>query len=765
MIKVNHLQTEITEKLLKGLRKEDKGDLFNALDNILLVKRLIHPDRKRAKDLERDSRGRIIVDITDPHYFEGMDYFRPAALHFKKHGVYTNLPPNSHPMSEYYKFWTEETRRCREGYLREHDGEWITGYHYWYLNYSPILLTEEDVVEDGTPLGGAMRVKDFPHFWDGDYMFFHYMDQGRALGKHGNCLKTRGRGYSFKGRSNLAKVFVLGDKNEKSKSEQSAFAIANEKEFLIKDGILNKFVDNINWSAEHTPWPRSRLKDSLNDMAWQMGYKDKVSQRNKGTLNEVMGVSLKNDPQKARGKRGPLILWEEMGKFPGLLTAWQVARPSVEDGGFAFGMMVAFGTGGTDAADFSAAEELYYNPEGYNIYSLPNVYDFGTEGGEARCAFFHPEYLNRKGFYDEDGNSDVVGCLLEVYKKRALVKYGSSDPNAIVQEKAERPIVPQEAIMRKEGSIFPVMDIKEKLAEIGSDESKFVSAHYVGDLYTTGDGGIKWRMNHDLFPIRDYPLKDENRLRKEGAVEIFQHPIKVTDGRIPWLRYIMGVDPIDDDYSTTDSLGSAFVFDRFNDVIVAEYTGRPATANAFYEIVYRLARYYNALINYENDKKGLFTYFTHRQALNLLSDTPQILKDMEYIKDPRMYGNKAKGTNSSKNVNAWGRRLQADWMRDIAAGETNTYTDPETGEEIERIPLMNLQKIRSIAYLKETVTWNPDGNFDRISAMGMCMILREELAKFEAKETVRVNRGKSRDKFFQRMDNYNRSMAISKNIR
>ena len=485
MVAVNEFQTQITEDLLKGLRKEDRGDLFNALDSIVFVGNLISPNRKRAADLERDTKNRVVVDITNPHYFEDMDFFRPAALHFKKHGAYTNLPPNSHPMSEYYRFWAEEARRCREGYVRESDGEWITGYHYFYLNYSPILLTEEEV-EDGTPLGGAMRVKDFPHFWDGDYLYFHYIEQGRIKGKHGNCLKTRGRGYSFKGRGKLAKVFILGDRNLKSSKEQSAFAIANEKEFLIKDGILNKFVDNINWCAEHTPWPRSRLKDSLNDMAWQMGYKDRKTQRSKGTLNEVMGVSLKNDPQKARGKRGPLIEWEEMGKFPGLLTAWQVARPSVEDGGFAFGQMVAFGTGGTEGADFSAAEEMFYNPGGYNIYDLPNVYDFGTAGGESRCAFFHPEYLNRKGFYDKNGNSDVVGCLIEVFKKRALVKYGSSDPNAIVQEKAERPIVPQEAIMRREGSIFPVMDIKERLAEIGANESSFVAAHYVGDLYATG---------------------------------------------------------------------------------------------------------------------------------------------------------------------------------------------------------------------------------------------------------------------------------------
>ena len=54
--------------------------------------------------------------------------------------------------------------------------------------------------------------------------------------------------------------------------------------------------------------------------------RDRDNNRSKGVLNEVIGVSLKNDPQKARGKSGPLIIWEEMGKFPGLLQAWHHQR-------------------------------------------------------------------------------------------------------------------------------------------------------------------------------------------------------------------------------------------------------------------------------------------------------------------------------------------------------------------------------------------------------------------------------------------------------
>ena len=65
-------------------------------------------------------------------------------------------------------------------------------------------------------------------------------------------------------------------------------------------------------------------------MHWIIGYVNKDTGLPDGVRNEVLGVTLKDDPQKARGKRGPYILWEEMGKFPGLETAWLVAKPSVE---------------------------------------------------------------------------------------------------------------------------------------------------------------------------------------------------------------------------------------------------------------------------------------------------------------------------------------------------------------------------------------------------------------------------------------------------
>lgn len=111
---------------------------------------------------------------------------------------------------------------------------------------------------------------------------------------------------------------------------------------------------------------------------------------------------------------------------------------------------------------------------------------------------------------------------------------------------------------------------------------------------------------------------------------------------------------------------------------------------------------------------------------------------MEFIKGDSLFGNKAKGTSASKGVNAWGRKLQADWMISDAyvVGEEKEEVDAQ-GNKLETKRRKNLHTIRSVGYLKEAISWDPDINADRVSAMGMAMILREDRLKYESsrKET------------------------------
>lgn len=717
-MKFNKYQTELTDELLSSLPQEVQDDLLDVLNNIVFVRRLVDPNRPYAKDLKRDDRGRIVVDICNPHILENMDYFKQTAIHYEKYGVLTDLMPNGNPNSEYGKWLHTEIDRIWNGMVRPEDGEWITGDMYFYLNYCPIIQSK---VRKGTKQ--ADRITAMPEVWEGIYFRFHYLDQARNGGKYDNWvggkhaaeIAKRGCSKSYCMASLLAKLFICGE-NEESYKNVRGLITAYQKEYLNKDGTLNKFVDMIDFSAQHTEFPSRRLKDSLNDMSWKMGYKDLDTGTNKGSGNEVLGVSAKDDIDKIRGKRANRIFIEEYGNFPKIMEMYRILLPSVQEGDISFGMMYLAGTGGSENSDFAGALEMMYNPKGYNLYAIPNVFDKNSQGKQFTI-FFFGAYLNRKECYNKDGVSDVIKALIEILYNCYVIKYNSTDPTAITRTKAENPITIQDAIMRRDSTIFPVAYLNDRLSQI-TENKHILDDVWVGE-FSIRDGEVIFKPTPDNKAIRNFPHKD-NKL--EGAVEIFKMPEKDKNGKVYSNRYYAGTDPYDDDTSETLSLGSLFILDIWTDEIVLEYTGRPMFADEFYENCRRALLFYNAVCNYENNKKGLFSYFSKTNSLYLLTDTLEFLKDKDMVKGA-LYGNKTKGTVATQPVNSYARRCIRDWL--LKPIEVTKIGD--NGEIVETIPL--LFKICNKALLQELSLWNADGNFDRVSALGMLMLVREDVLR------------------------------------
>ena len=1104
----NEFQTPITEELRDSLVKEVWDEFMDIISNIEFIKRLISPERKRAKDLPRDSYGRIIVDICNPHILENMDYFRPAAIHYQHYGCYTKLMPNPNPKSEYGLWLAREVRRCLEGMVRPEDGEWIPGDMYFYLNYFPIIQTK---LRKGSKVGD--RVVDFPEVWEGVYWRFHYLYQARNGGlynnftgaKHAVEIASRGRaieinefvetpegrklwkdikigdslfgnnntttkvldipfagespcykitlrdgrtiiasdnhiwnvykrnskkpilkttldllneykhphkksarnpkgveyiysipsnngvefkevstqvdpytfglllgdgcfkhlscyytcktidfdiirqfipyqytkwkdkyayrihipdwidklkfydladkgseskfipkefkynsrrvrlsllqglmdtdghvstdgipifstvskilcqdivwlarslgyncsfkkhsaGYKKNGiykkckdvyvvriyggseifrlsrksnlvnyKSNYAKsrrdstriiniefvgtrqckcvtgdalddTFLIGDfiqtHNSKSYSIASIMCklfllgesftsldkvkctvTAYQKEYLIKDGILNKFIDGIDFCSKYTQFPRARLKSSLSDMQWVAGYLDKETNIPRGSQNEVLGVAVKDDIDKLRGKRSQRLFYEEFGAFPKFLDVWQTSLPNVQEGNVAFGMAYAIGTGGSEGSDFMGALEMINYPDGYNVYSLPNVYDKGNVGAK-RTIFFFPSYINSKGFYNQDGVSDVVGALIDEIKFRVKLKYNSSDPIQLTRRKAEYAFTIVDAIMRRDSNIFPSDKLNDRILELDSNPSS-LDDMWVGRLVQTKEGNIVFAPDADVKPILDFPHKD-NKI--EGAIHINKMPIKGSDGKIPWGRYIAGLDPYDDDVSDTMSLGAIYVLDLFTDELVCEYVGRPMFAEDFYETCRRILLMYNAKCLYENNKKGLFTYFSQHNCLYLLADVPEYLKDKDLVKG-NLYGNKVKGVNASQPIQTYGRGRIRDWL--LKPIKVLSKINIDGREEETEITINNINRCYYRALMKELAMWNPDGNFDRYDALLMLMLLREqELMLCGVKspsEVIGIDQPDylGNDEFFTRNYDYRFSKSIIKNI-
>lgn len=449
------------------------------------------------------------------------DKFRQAAIFFQQHGCYTLAPRGT---TDYNKYWEQETDRCINGYTAP-DGEGITGYNYFYLNYSPIMRLKEEEYTDreGNLRKRRQRILEFPSFWDYDYYYFCAIEQAELEGKHMAVLKCRQRGYSFKGGSMLVRNYMLipGSKN---------FAIASEQKFLIGDGLLTKAWQIMDFLDKHTAWAKQRLVSTR--MERTSGYKitdEFGKQTEQGYLSSITGITLKNDPERVRGTRAKLVLWEEGGKFPSLLDAWRIEQPSVEtDDGKAFGLMIAFGTGGTEGASFEGLKELFYKPKSYNVLSFPNIWDEGRENTE--CAFFVPAYSNLESFDDDgnqvymdrDGNSYKEKAIQNLIDQRNKVKDGGASQQSIDRFISERPIRPAEAVLELGKNIFPRKLLMDQLTRIRTNK-KLQSMKHIVDLEWDGNGQVK-ATEKPSGDITNYPLKKGDK--PHGSVVIWEYPVK-----------------------------------------------------------------------------------------------------------------------------------------------------------------------------------------------------------------------------------------------
>lgn len=512
----------------------------------------------------------------------------------------------------------------------------------------------------------------------------------------------------------LAKRFKLGENQQVREKVQSVVTASDKKYIYGPNQILNMFKYYIDFQSQHTQFPRQLLTDSAQLLMWESGFKDKETGVRKGSQNAVIGVTTGVNQDKLNGSRGVLYLIEEAGIFSDLGSLYQMIRPSVEDGKDVYGLIFAYGTAGDENSNFIDLQEMMNNPDGYNMEKNPNVWD--KEGqGRKWFTFFYPAYLNRANCMDENGNSNVTKALLEICQDRYVVKYNSTDINAITKRISQYPITPQEAIIRAHSTIFPITELNERLNQIDNNPN-FYNDTYVGDLVFNGNGEVEFAISNDK-PIRDFPTKD-NKIT--GAIEIYALPEKDSNRKIPNERYIAGADPYDDDVSNTMSLGSFFVLDTWTDTIVMEYTGRPVFANDYFEICRKGCLFYNAKLMYENNKKGLFAYFSMMNSSYLLAVTPNYLKDKQLIKDIG-YGNKAFGINATIAIKGYGYQKIREWL---LQPYTKIEKDAE-GNDIE-VQQANLYRLKNRALIKELILWNPDINVDRIMAMVQLVLYREE---------------------------------------
>lgn len=646
-----------------------------------------------------------MIDFTKK--IKNSDKFRTSALNFIASGSYCNYPNGT---TEYYNFWEREMERCIDGYTAD-DGDYITGYNYFYLNYCPI----QRIVYTVTPEGSVKRIRTaaFPDFYDYDYYFFLSVQEAEQLGKHMCVAKSRRKGYSYKTASMMCRNFFLIP-NSKS------YVYASSKQYLTEDGNLTKAWDYMDFIDENTAWGKKRqVANTIMRRRASLLVTDNFGNKVEvGYKSEIMGVSVKDNPNTVRGKAAKLIVWEEGGSFKELKAAWEIARPSVEQDGVAFGLMLLFGTGGDAGDNVVGLREAFYDPESYNCLGFENIWDEGLT--DKKCGFFVPQHTNldirdEKGnrlYMDEDGNTihSKAKEFIEALREKELKS--ATDSQQVDRYIAEHAETPAEAFTELSGNIFPKKELQKQLSYIRTNK-KLANAKQCGFLTEDSNKNIVWNISKVRNDIVKYPLP--KKADPTGSVVIWEHP--VIDA--PFGLYIAGIDPYDQDQSGTNSLGSCIIYKRFqnfesySDMIVAEYTGRPKTAEEFYENVRKLLLYYNAKAMVENQNPGIFTYFNNRHCSHLLADQPDVIKDITNTTKV----NRSKGCHMTKEIKIWGEGAIKEWLEeDIGNGK------------------LRLNTILSEPFLEELIKYNSKANADRVMAFLQIMIYKEQLYNIQVKK-------------------------------
>ena len=689
---------------------------------------------------------------TDQPYLKFINsaLFQEDGRHFLKNGYYTDAPFGS---KDYNDYWDEQERRILNGY--KVGGVRITGRHYFYLNFCLIKARPIDPNTGAEKAGENRKIITLPRFLDHNYYWFNEFEECAAEGPHVDkqkkgmiVAKSRRKGFTYQVTGG-----VYGYNFNFLPSSMNILA-AYEK------GHYKVTLDGIHFTMNHvnriTDWGKKRDKLNKRDhfrASFVMKNESTGVEIEDGYMSEIQAVSFKDNPFKSIGESTDLMGFEEAGKFEHLLTAYTISEPTFRDGDIMTGIPLIWGTGGDMEKGTRDFAEMYYDPEPYGLKSYENIYDENATGdcgwfvddmwyypGSVRKKYYITDKYGKKiekeeefPFVDDQGNSHRVLAEESLDAKRAKRRKGSRAAyNKFI---TQQPKTPAEAFLRVQGTMFDTIRASARLGQIMTNRKMYVDSIFKADLQVDVSGQkIKFEYDTRGIPLHEFPIKDNNQA---GAIEIYEMPHTDNEKNVPYGRYIAGIDPYDDDSSSTNSVGSILVLDLLTDRIVCHYKGRPATADQFFETVRRILKFYNAIGNYERNKKGLYGYLYNKGQLHMLCDEPEILKD-KGISKANTIGNNSKGTYGSGPVNLYGLQRGVQWMSSTAYGE-------EEGSEV-----TNLDKIRSIPLLHETIGWNPEDNFDDISALIMLMILREDRLQFKNHMREKRTAAITNDPFFDR---------------
>ena len=562
--------------------------------------------------------------------------------------------PDLNPESVAYReFWDEQITRCKDGY-KPKGMDAISGKHYYYLNFYKILGNSGEK--------GGRKSLIAPWYRDMDREYFNLFETCKDEGKGMIVIKARDKGFSYMNSGMLAQEYTFYPHNEVGIA--AGLQVTADSFFQkVKKGLYNQ--TNI--------FRHSILKDA--DEVIRAGYrkKNRDGKWEIGGFQSVIHCRTMSNPEVFKGERLSVMVFEEAGEFKELLNAYMSSKACFMDGDIQFGVPVIGGTGGdieTSSKDFM---DMYYNAEAFNLIPM-----------------FIPATQCYHGFFDlKTGISDEKGAKKKLMAERDQLKKSDNQKgfNLHIQN---YPLTVEEAFLQTKSSMFNVAKINEQRSAILSDDAV---KNQIQKGYLEWDGD---EMRVQWIPDR------------EGPYKILAHPEIGYKG-----LDIGGIDSYDQDYASTDSLGSAIIYRRFystdmaSNYVVAEYTERPRTAEEFWDGCLKLAVYYNAQMLIEFTKIGIIDYFKRMGGMKYMKERPT-------------------AAHSPKTVN-----------RNRYGIQMNKHTKAVMEQYLQKYVEENCEDIYFIDLLDELANYGVK-NTDRVIAFGLCLIhdidIYEKSVKFGESE-------------------------------
>ena len=637
-----------------------------------------------------------------------------------------------HGTMEYRAFWEDVRNKCLKGFTNS-KGIRITGHHFFYLNFCRINGWD-DILKRKTEI--------FPRFIDLDYEYFHMIEYCELNEKSIVAVKGRRQGWSYKAAAICA--------HEYSFYRNSSSIIGT---FFSSFGLetMKMVVENLNWLNANTEFRKQRNPDLKEYVMSRYQAEVEGVKVWKGYKSSVRSISFKDNPSAAVGKSANKLILDEAGVFPNITDTYGYTEPLIKAGARYSGIAIVFGSSGDMDSGSKYFYEMFTNPAKYNMLEFSD-----PDNPEKKIGFFSSALMGHEGYcmnanskffkhdlVDIDGNSNLEATYDHLMFLRDKAK-GGLDPKALHSIMTQYPISWQEAFLRNKGAIFASPEMLEWLTEVETTPSLRDQVEKGNLVWKEGE--LEFRPSDELNYITSFPIKpDEDNT---GCIAIWERP-EYRSADIPYGLYIAACDPYDMDKAERGSLGSFFVYKRFHkagstyDIIVAEYTGRPRSADEFYESCRKLCIYYNAKCLYENMLKGFKNYFYQKNSLHLLWEQPDhMIKDM--IKDSKVqrgYGvHMVRGSNGSSGIKDMCELYLKDWL----------YTERK---DVEGRQCFNFHTIKSIALLKELISYDMEGNFDRVVALMLAILQSKELHKIHVENMTNSNNTFGNDPYLTKLWN------------